>query len=88
MVRAQSGDADAMKEAFHIADSLREAGYIAEFDLGGQESVSLRWIIDVQSQAPQFILLDRVKNKKFEASTADEALKLLEGEGGDKDSPA
>ncbi len=88
MVRVPSGDADAMREAFKIAGSLREAGYVAEFDLDGQEPAGLRWIADVQSQAPLFILNDLVKNKKFESSTIDEVLKLLEEDGGDKDSPA
>ncbi len=88
MVRVRPGDADAMKEAFQMADSLREAGYIAEFDLDGKGPEGLRWIIDVSSQAPLFAVIDLFNDKKFGASTFREVLKLLEGEGGDKDSPA
>jgi histidyl-tRNA synthetase len=87
MVRVQAGDVDAMKEAFKTAGSLREAGYVAEFDLGGQEPGS-RWIVNVQSQAPLFAVTDLANDKKFEASTTGDVLKLLEGKGGDKDSPA
>ena len=88
MVRAASGDAGAMKEAFLIAAKLREAGYIAEFDLDGQEAADLRWMIDVRSEAPQFVLLDEISSGRFEAAAADEVLKLMEGKGGDKGSPA
>ena len=87
MVRAESGDAGAVKEAFNIAVSLREAGYVVELDLDGKES-GLRWMVDVRSHTPQFTLVDAVKNRKTEISTASDVLKLLEGEGGDKDSPA
>ena len=88
MVRVQPGDTDALKEAFNIAGSLREAGYIAEFDLDGQEPAGLRWIVDVQSQAPQFTLVDRVESSRVEARTVREVLKLLEAKGGYKDSSA
>jgi histidyl-tRNA synthetase len=87
MVRVPSGDADALKEAFKIAGSLREAGHVAEFDLTGEET-GLRWVVEVRSLEPVFILNDLVKNKKFEASTIDGVLELLEGDGGDQDSPA
>ena len=76
-----------MKEAFHIAYNLREVGYVTEFDLNGQEAADLRWIIDVQSRAPQFNLVDRIASRRFEVVTTNEVLKLMEGKGGDKDSP-
>ena len=68
---------EAVKEGFSIAGCLREAGYVAELHLGGQEPANLRWTLDVQSKAPLFVLTDQVKRKKFEAQTADEVLKLL-----------
>jgi histidyl-tRNA synthetase len=88
MVRTQAADVDAAKGAFQIARELREAGYIAEFDLGSQETAGFRWIVDVQNQAPQYTLTDLVRNRQFQAAAAGELLKLLEGEGGHKDSPA
>ncbi len=88
MVRAKSGDAVAVKAAFRISDSLRESGYVVELDLGGQEPAGLRWIVEVQSQAPQFIVVDRVASRRVEVAAAKDVLKLLEGEGGDKNSPA
>jgi histidyl-tRNA synthetase len=88
MVRVQPGDTDAMKEAFKVAGSLREAGYTAEFDLDGKKPDGLRWVIDISSRAPLFTVNDLVKDRKVEVRAVTEALKLLEGEGGDKNSPA
>ncbi len=80
---------EAMKEGFSIASRLREAGYVAEFYLGGQEPANLRWTLDVQNKVPLFVLTDRVNHKKFKAQTITEALTLLgEGEGANKNSTA
>jgi histidyl-tRNA synthetase len=88
LVRVPAGNADAVKEAFQIAGSLREAGYIAELDLDGKEPEGFAWIIDVQEQAPLFTLRDRAGASQVGATTISEVLRLLEGKGGDKDSPA
>ncbi|HUT68445.1 MAG TPA: ATP phosphoribosyltransferase regulatory subunit [Dehalococcoidales bacterium] len=85
LVRVKSGGA--VKEAFKAADSLRQAGYIAELDLDGKKT-DLKWIIEVGSEAPVFTMVDAVAKKKIEASTINEVLKRLEGKGADKDSPA
>jgi len=68
---------EVVKEGFSIAGCLREAGYVAELYLGGQEPANLKWTLDVRNKAPLFVLTDQVKHKKFEAQTADEVLKLL-----------
>ena len=87
LVRARPGEAEAAKKAFDIAGSLRKAGYITEFDLDGEET-GLKWVIEVQSEAPAFTVVDTVSDRRFEAVDANGVLKLLEGKGGDKDSPA
>ena len=86
LVRIESRKKDVLKEAFGIASSLREAGYIVQLDLGGQAPADLRWILGVQSKVPKFILWDKVESRKTEAQTSGEVLKLLEAEGADKDS--
>ena len=68
---------EAIKEGFAVASCLREAGYVAEFNLGGQEIANLKWTLDVQSKPPLFILTDHLNHKKFELKTRDEELKLL-----------
>ncbi|MBA7670517.1 ATP phosphoribosyltransferase regulatory subunit [subsurface metagenome] len=72
---------EAMKEGFNIATSLREAGYVAEFSLGGQESADLEWTLEVRSKAPPLVLTDQAKRKKFEAQTASEVLAIIGGGG-------
>jgi len=80
---------EAMEAGFSLAGCLREAGYVAELYLGGQQPANLRWTVDVQKRAPLFVLTDRVKCRKFEAQTVTEVLTLLgEGEGADKNSTA
>jgi hypothetical protein len=79
---------EAIKQGFNIASYLHEAGYVAEFKLGGQEPANLRWILEVRSEAPSFILTDQVSQKIFEAQAASEVLRLLGEEHGDKDSLA
>ncbi len=66
-----------LKQGFAIARHLREAGYVAELQLGSQQPADLRWLLDVQNKAPRFVLTDQVKHKKFEVQTADEVLALL-----------
>jgi len=77
LVRAEPGQTETAKEGFRIAGCLREAGYAAQLDLGGQEPANLRWRLDVQGEAPVFVLTDQVKRRRFEAQTADEVLGIL-----------
>jgi len=78
LIRAEPG---AVKQGFSTASRLHEAGYMAEFYLGGQKWADFDWTLDVQSKAPTFILTDQVKQKRFEAKTADEVLNLLQEMG-------
>jgi len=74
LVRAEP---EAIKDGFSAASYLREAGYVAELHLGGQQPANLRWTLDVQSKAPRFVLTDLVKHKRFEMQTTTEVLALL-----------
>lgn len=85
LIRAEP---EAVKEGFQAASSLREAGYVAELDLGGREPADFRWTLNAQSQAPPFILTDLSGQKRVEVQTITEVLALLREEGADKDSPA
>ena len=69
--------AEATEQGFEMAGYLREAGYVAELQLGGQQPANFRWLLDVQSEAPRLVLTDRVEQKKHEAQTAAEVLALL-----------
>jgi len=79
LVRSERGDV--LKEAFSAASRLREAGFVAELSLSGQEPADLRWTLNIRSKAPLFTLQDKVKSSKAEAQTIEEVLTLLEEEG-------
>lgn len=68
---------EAMKEGFNVATCLHEAGYVAEFNLGGREIAGSGWTLEVRSGAPPFVLTDQAGHKKLEAQTSAEVLTLL-----------
>jgi len=82
LIRAEPSQPKAVKGSFNIASRLHEAGYIAEVHPGGQAPANLRWTIDVQSKAPQFVLTDQINHRRFEVQTTDEVLTLLGGKVG------
>jgi histidyl-tRNA synthetase len=84
-VRAKSRGV--VREAFEMAEKLRQAGYVAELDLDGRERAS-RWTVELREKPPAFTLVDNKKARRTDLPTIDDVLKQLEGEGGDKNSPA
>ncbi len=84
LVRVEKGEA--FKKAFGAANRLREAGYVADFDLNGQKRADLRWILDVWNEKPFFVLRDELKSSQAEIQSIEEVLALLERESANKDS--
>jgi len=80
------GEKEALREAFSAVNQIREAGYVAELDLGGQEPADLRWILSIQNKEPSFALLDKAKSVRVEVRNIAEVLTLLEEDSADKDS--
>jgi len=78
LIRAEP---EAIKEGFDIASCLREAGHVAEFNLGGREPTNMGWALEVRGKVPLFILTDRAKQKRFEAQSASEVLAIIGGGG-------
>ncbi|MBN1862134.1 MAG: ATP phosphoribosyltransferase regulatory subunit [Dehalococcoidales bacterium] len=64
---------------FEIARRLREAGNVAEFQLGGQEPADFGWLLELKDEAPFFILTDRTRKQRFEPKDADGVLALVGG---------
>ncbi len=83
LVRAKSNNA--IVAAFQAAAGLRRAGYVAELDLDGHKSAS-RWTLEVG--VGSLVLSDKIKSRRLDLKTLDEALGRLEGEGDGQDSPA
>ena len=77
LIKAGSGKG-ALKEAFKLADSLHEDGFVAEVFLGGPEPADLRWLVEVGTETPVFTVTDRTSRKKSEAGIANEVIKLIE----------
>jgi histidyl-tRNA synthetase len=70
---------DAVKEAFKAAESLRQAGYIAEIDIDGRGA---GWTLKVKSGGA-LTLVNQAKSEMIEVPSVSEVLKYLEGQGGD-----
>ncbi len=66
-----------IKEAFNIADALRNAGFIAEIDLDGREA---DWTLEVKSAAAM-TLINKTKSQKTIVRSVDSLIKFLEGKG-------
>jgi histidyl-tRNA synthetase len=64
---------------FDIARRLREAGNVAELQLGGQEPADFGWLLELRDKAPFFVLTDRARQQRFELKAADEVLELVGG---------
>ena len=85
LVRTEPDEGGVLKAGLSAASSLREAGYVAELNLGGEEPADFRWLLDV-SKGPLFVLTDQIKHKRFELKTNNEVLTVLGEEGADKTS--
>jgi histidyl-tRNA synthetase len=75
LIRAK--DAEGLKPSLALARQLRDAGYVAEFDLGYRETAAFRWVINMRS-GDEVELLDQSSGKKRRKSSPAELLKLLE----------
>jgi histidyl-tRNA synthetase len=75
LIRAEPS---ATKESFSIASRLRDAGYVAELNLRGQEEADTRWTLDVQGKAPRLVLTNQTSKRRSEAESTDEVLGLLQ----------
>jgi len=82
LVTFTADESRALKPGFGIVSELREAGYIAELDLGTRESADFGWALEVGPD--RFVLTDRLGQKRHEVQSTTEVLALLEGKGADK----
>jgi histidyl-tRNA synthetase len=86
LIRTESNEG--LKEAFSLAKCLRDAGYTTGLDLGEKEQADVRWLLEIRSASPKYMLRDTVKSDQTEVKTVDEVLDIIEGESGHKDSLA
>jgi histidyl-tRNA synthetase len=78
LVRAK--DDEGLKASLEVARVLRDAGYIAEFDLGYEETTEFRWIVDMRS-GEGIELIDQTSGEKQRTFSSADLLGLLEEAG-------
>ena len=81
LIRTADNMPQTVKEALLAAVRLRDAGYAAEIDLGGQPPTDLRWMLEVDTGKPKFAITDTAAQKKSEFQTTEEVLELLGAKG-------
>ncbi|MFO8143553.1 MAG: HisS family protein [Dehalococcoidales bacterium] len=79
---------DSISAGFDISDRLRSGGYTAELMLENQDLTHIRWLLEVRSSSPLYILRDRVEKRDYEIESAGEVIELLGEVNADKDSPS
>lgn len=71
---------EGLRDSLEVARLLRGAGYIAEFDLGYEETSDFRWIVDMRG-GKGIELIDQLSGKKRRKSSPAELLRFLEEAG-------
>jgi histidyl-tRNA synthetase len=81
LVRTADNMPQTVKEALLMAARLRDAGYAAEIDMGGQSPTDLGWMLEVGTEKPKFVITDTATQTEFKVHTVKEVLRLLEAKG-------
>ena len=79
LVRGRADAVEAWKSSVEAARRLREARYVAEFDPGYGRVKGYRWVLKISMRKGTacFLLEDRAKDRKYEASSMEQILKIL-----------
>lgn len=78
LVRCDRPIPESIRTSFQLAESFRQAGYVAELDFSGRQS-DWRWTITVQDKPPPFICTDQTRNQKREVTSIADVLKIVGG---------
>ena len=71
---------EAVKTCFNLAQSLRNAGYTAQFDFTGRGVFNYRWTVLVSQKKPfSFTIIDRKQEQRRDMTSVAEILGALEG---------
>ncbi len=77
-IRCDSAAPETIKATFKLAKSFRQAGYVTEVNFNGHQS-HYRWIIAVQEEPQQFLVIDQSRNLKRAASSIADAIQIVGG---------
>jgi len=78
MIRCDMKTPESIRASFQLAESFRQAGYVAELDFSGRQS-DRRWIVSAQGKPSPFTIIDQTQNRKKEASSIDDVIKTVGG---------
>ena len=74
------GDQTVVRVGFQVARCLRDAGYAAEIDLGGQTQGGFRWAVEVQGGPARYVVDDLAGQTRSEVQSVGQVLAILQQE--------
>ncbi|MBN2462876.1 MAG: ATP phosphoribosyltransferase regulatory subunit [Dehalococcoidia bacterium] len=78
LIRCDRPIPESIRTSFQLAESFRQAGYVAKLDFSGRQS-DWHWTITVQDKPPSFTCTDQTRNQKREVSSIADVLKIVGG---------
>jgi histidyl-tRNA synthetase len=78
LIRGSSPKPETMKSCFSLAQSLRNIGYIAEFEFSKRRT-KWRWVVVVRQKSPSFVITDQFNNTVKEASSIAAVVDVIGG---------
>jgi histidyl-tRNA synthetase len=80
LVRSEELSPEVAKMCFDLAQSLRNAGYVAELDFAEREMSRYRWIVSVSGKRPSaFAIVDQKQKEHRDVACVEEVLVMLRG---------
>lgn len=80
LVRSEELSPEVAKKCFDLAQSLRDAGYVAELDFAEREMSRYRWIVSVSGKRPSaFAIVDQKQKEHRDVACVEEVLVMLRG---------
>jgi len=75
LVTIDPGEPEAVKQGFAAISRLREAGYVAQINLGALAEADFTWTLEVR--APLLVLTDQTRQRTVQLQTINEVLEFL-----------
>lgn len=78
LVKGTSSTPETIKTCFSLAQSLRNIGYVAEFEFGKRQT-KWRWVVTVQQKSPPFTISDQLNKQEKKASSIAKVIDTIGG---------
>jgi histidyl-tRNA synthetase len=78
LVKGKELTPEMAKTCFAVAESLRDAGYLAEIDFAGRAESDYGWVVSVSEKEPsRFVLKDCIQKRRREVASVAEILEVV-----------